>query len=104
MCVLGEFYVFLCETSAFLVKIHGHRGLKGRARALGPGPMGPGPGGARGGGEVRRRAPPGARTHGPRPKGPGPALGLPVAMYFHNERICFTQKRTELVPYYVLAS
>ena len=40
----SKVHTFLCETSAFLVKIHGHRGAKGRARALGP--LGPGPRGA----------------------------------------------------------
>ena len=40
----SELYAFLCETSAFLVNIHGHRGPKGQARALGR--LGPGPRGA----------------------------------------------------------
>jgi len=64
--VIPEIILILCDFYTFLVKIHGHRGPKRRARALG-----------RLGSKLG-------------PMGPGPALGPPVAMYFHKKGIEIT--------------
>ena len=99
-------------TYVFYVKIHGHRGAKGRAQALGPlgpkgpwahgpGPMGPGPGpqGPRGGGRAAGLITiPGLCGHPARPLGPGPrgprARARPLAplwpCIFTKKRRCFT--------------